>query len=202
MITQQNLENITFGRMAKLLKYVGTGTVNDLVQAEILGLLEDFESQQTEISLYARLVGRLEAIGWQPSQVKKVIDMLAEARQKERKELRERVAVSFGDPFLTGRLHVSRVIFPGVCRLLQCWIYTDGTNPASINLFNSPDITDTQDSAFLMRVSSRGGDFINSDSFKEEIFCTSLTCILEGERASYNICYRVLEPGKNKGGLK
>ena len=51
-ITQENIENVTFGRMAKLLEYVGTGPVNDLVKGELLALLEDFDS---------------EAINWQPS---------------------------------------------------------------------------------------------------------------------------------------
>ena len=127
-------------------------------------------------------------------QIKKIVDMLAEARQKERKGLRERTAVSYGPPFLTGRLHGSLVVYPGSGKLLQAWIYTDGSNPATITLYNSPDLT-AQDSTFLMQVSCRGGDLINSDSFKEEIFFTALSVILTGEGSSCCLCYKILEPG-------
>lgn len=197
-ITQENLENITFGRLDYLLRYVGTSPANDLVQGELCRLLEDFQSQQTDVELYVRLVSRLEAIGWQASQIKKVIDMLAVARQKEREGLRARVAVSYNPAFVSGLQTASRVLEMGSGKLLQAWIFTNGTNNATIDFFDSPDITDVQNSGHLLRVSCQGGNLENCESLKEELFFTSLTAILTGAGASYSVLYRTLERGKGE----
>jgi len=78
-LTQTSIENVTFGRMATLLKYVGTATMNDLIQSELLALLEDFESSDQDVEVFAKLASRLEAVGWQPSQVKEIVDLLKRA---------------------------------------------------------------------------------------------------------------------------
>jgi len=200
-ITQENIRNIIVeaGEMDKLLSYVGTTPLklNDILTRQIADIMTELREQELDIDFFAKIASILEAKGLPESQVKQALMVMANVRKDERERLRT-VTVGYGEPFVTGRLHSSLVIFQGVGKLLQCFLYTNGTNPATIDLFDSPDLSDTQDSAHLMRVSCRGGDFINSDSFKEEIGFSSLTCLLQGEGASYNLCYKILEPGQQK----
>ncbi|MBA7491446.1 hypothetical protein ES702_01992 [subsurface metagenome] len=195
-VTQENIRNITIqhGELEKLLEYVAQNGLNDILQYQIAETLEELENEESEIALFARVAARLESIGWQPTQVRKAIEILAKVTRKQHKKLRT-VTVGYNPPFLSGLQTVSRVLEMGTGKLLQAWVFTNGQADASITLYDSPDITDTPNSSFLLRILCSGADLVNSDSFKEELGFTALTAILTGQGASYSVLYRTLERG-------
>ncbi len=198
-LTQTSIENIIVetGELDKLLKYVSTSPLplNDIMKDKICEIMQELRDQELDITFFAKIATILEARGLPESQIKSVLMMLATVRKDERERLRT-VVVGYGGSFVSGLLDSSRVLEQGPGKLIQIQLFTNGTNNATLSLFDSPDITHCPASSFLFALHCVGANLYTTDGPGKELGFTALTAILAGEGSSFCVEYKILEKGR------